>query len=176
MGLEHLKNPPITQGETQNYCWAASLSWWLKAMWNRKQDMNDIIDIYSDWVNWDDGPSFGTLTTEGLNKLVHDQRWHIHYDTKKNDKITFEYLERILSRGPVMVAYYEPKVEGYHMNVIVAGAGLGDLVSGLVVMDPNYESFQIRPLSYYKEYYSTIVFMYKASLGTEPTYGYAQSY
>jgi hypothetical protein len=176
MGLEHMKTPPVTQGENQNYCWAASLSWWLKAVWNRTYSTDELIFIYGDWINEEEGPSLGALTPEGLNKVAFDQRWHFDFDTMKNDKLTVEYLGRVLARGPVIVAYYEPEVSGYHMNVIVAGAGLNDLVSGLVVMDPNYESFQIRTIQYYKNYYSKIVFLYKTALTGEPKYAYEQSY
>lgn len=105
-----------------------------------------------------------------MSSLLHDQRWHLHYDQKKSDKITIDYLSSRLSRSPVIVAYYEPKVKGYHLNVIVAGAGLGDVASGLIVMDPNYESFQIRNLKYYKDYYSDIYFIYKAYASATPTY------
>ncbi len=176
MGIEHIKTAPVTQGSNQNYCWAASLSWWLRAVRNRKMSVDELIEIYDPWINWESGPNFGALTKEGMNKLVFDQRWHLHFDKMKNDKITIDYLSRKLAVGPVMVAYYEPKVSGYHMNVIVAGAGLGDVASGLVVMDPNYESFQIRNLKYYKDYYSEINFIYKATIGAEPVYAYQQSY
>lgn len=172
MGLEHMKTPPVTQGESENFCWAACLSWWLKAVFNREHDMNDIIGYYENWVNWEDGDNYGALNSKGIYKLIHDQRWHLFHDEMKNDKITFSYLDKILKRGPVIVAYYEPAVKGFHMNVIVAGAGLGDVASGLVVMDPNFYSFQIRNLNYYKKYYSSIYFIYKASLGSGVTYAY----
>ncbi len=172
MGLEHIKNSPVWQGENQNDCWAASLSWWLKAVFNRDLSVSDLIYDYEEVINWEEGENEGALTEKGMYRLLHDQRWHLHYDQKKNDKVTIEYLEGLLARSPVMVAYYEPKVKGFHMNVIVAGAGLGDVASGLVVMDPNYQSFQIRNLKYYKSYYSSIYFIYKASLGSAPTYAY----
>ena len=173
MGLEHLQNPPIYQGENANYCWAASLSWWLKAVRKYSYSMDDLIYTYTDWVNWEDEKAIGALTNSGMNKLLHDQRWHLFYDKKKNDKITIDYLNTLLkTRGPVLVAYYEPEVGGFHMNVIVAGAGFGDVASGLVVMDPNYKNFQIRNLNYYKKYYSTIVFAYSTQLGSTPVYGY----
>ncbi len=172
MGLEHMKTPPVTQGESDNFCWAASLSWWLKAVRNRKYEIGDLVLMYEKWVNWEEGNQYGSLTDKGMYRLIHDQRWHLFHDEKKNDKITFDYLSKILERGPVMVAYYEPKVSGFHMNVIVAGAGLGDVASGLVVMDPNYENFQIRNLKYYKEYYSSIYFIYATGSSPTPTYAY----
>jgi hypothetical protein len=98
-----------------------------------------------------------------MSKRLHDQRWFLHYDKKKNDKIKFEYLDKLLKRGPEMVAYYEPKVKGFHMNVIVAGAGLGDVASGLVVIDQNYNSFHTSNLQYYKNYYSDIYLIYKVT-------------
>jgi len=173
MGVEHLKYTPISQGENQNYCWAASLSWWLKAVFNREVSVNDLLFDYENWVNWEDGDNMGALNAKGLFRLMHDQRWHLHYDKDlDNTKITLNYLTDKLSRSPVIVAYYEPKVKGYHMNVIVAGAGFGDVASGLIVMDPNYEQFQIRNLQYYKNYYSKITFMYKAYASPTPTYAY----
>lgn len=172
MGLEHLQNPPISQGENQNYCWAASLSWWLKAVFNRNMSVDELMYDYDKYINWEEGENNGALTDKGMYRLLHDQRWHLHYDQKKNDKLTLDYLTGKLSRSPVMVAYYEPKVKGYHMNVIVAGAGIGDSLSGFLVMDPNYDSFQIRNLQYYKNYYSTIYFIYKASASPTPAYAY----
>ena len=176
MGLEHIKTPPVSQGENQNYCWAASLSWWLKATRNRDYSVGDLLYIYENWLNSEEGENYGALNEVGMYKLINDQRWHLHYDKKKTDKITAEYMNRILQRGPVMVAYYEPKVKGFHMNVIVAGAGLGDVASGLLVMDPNYGNFQIRNIKYYKDYYSDIYFIYQAALGSTVSYAYEQSY
>src|ERR1041385_9008488 len=113
MGLEHMKNPPVSQGENQNYCWAASLSWWLKAVFNRNYSVDDLIDIYDKWISWEADDNFGALNEQGMSRLAHDQRWHLYYDQKKSDKITIEYLTKVLSRSPVMVAYYEPRVKGY---------------------------------------------------------------
>lgn len=173
MGAEHLKVSPVSQGENQNYCWAASLSWWLKAVFNRNVSVNDLLFDYEEDVNWEEGENEGALNGKGLFKLMHDQRWHLHYDKElDNTKITLGYIAEKLARSPVIVAYYEPKVKGYHMNVIVAGAGLTDTVSGFFVMDPNYDSFQIRNLQYYKNYYAKITFMYKAYASPTPVYAY----
>src|ERR1044072_9571161 len=101
MGLEHIQNPPVSQGANQNYCWAASLSWWLKATFNRKYSVDDLIGIYDEWISWEGDDNFGALNEQGMSKIVHDQRWHLHYDQKKSDKITIDYLSSRLSRSPV---------------------------------------------------------------------------
>jgi hypothetical protein len=173
MGLEHLTVTPVSHGENQNYCWAASLSWWLKAVFNRNVSMDDIIYEYEDYINWEEGENTGGLNGKGLFRIMHDQRWHLHYDRElDNTKITLNYILDKLSRSPVIVAYYEPKVKGYHMNVIAAGIGITDSASCFMVMDPNFENFQPRSLQYYKNYYSRITFMYKAYASPTATYAY----
>lgn len=172
MALKHMTTPPITQGDDPNGCWAASLCWWLKAVRNLDYEYWEILVMYDQWTHKTDDANFGALTETGLFKLFNDPKWHLMYKTMKNDKLSASELNSMLARGPVLVGYYEPKVNGYHMNVIVASAGIEGWGMILTVMDPAFESFQFRTLSYYKSYYSGITFAYTMQAPAEPIYGY----
>lgn len=186
MGLEHLQYAPEWQGENTNYCWAAGLSWWLKAVRKFNYDFDTIKDIYIDWTHYEDDGNFGALNETGMYKLLNDQRWHLSYETLSSDKLTIDKITGLLQRSPIIIGYQDnnlgtdkdgKKLTGFHMNVIVAGAGKGDKLSAFFVMDPNFQTFQIRNLQYYKNTYcKNALLAYSVQLGSEPVYGYQQSY
>lgn len=172
MALKHLSIQPISQGEDPNGCWAASMSWWLKAVRNYHYDFGELIGMYDEWTYKTKDGNYGALTEKGLYRLFNDPKWHLMNKTMKNDKLNASNLGEMLDRSPVLVGYYEPEVNGYHMNVIVVAAGVDGLATMLTVMDPAYQSFQFRSLSYYKSYYSSIVFAYSMKAPSELIYGY----
>jgi hypothetical protein len=172
MALKHMAIPPVPQGDDPNGCWAASMSWWVKAVRNYEYDFVDMLVMYDEWTHKTDDANFGALTEKGLYKLFNDPKWHLVHTTIKNDKLNASTLNTMLERSPVLVGYYEPAVNGYHMNVIVASAGIDGLATMLTVMDPAFDTFQFRSLAYYKKYYSSIVFAYSMKAPAEPVYGY----
>ncbi|QQS41931.1 MAG: hypothetical protein IPM63_03015 [Acidobacteriota bacterium] len=172
MALKHLAIPPVTQGDDPNGCWAASLKWWLKAARNYEYEYWEILMMYDQWTYKGEDENYGALSEKGLFKLFNDPRWHLMYTTMKNDKLNASEIGTMLERSPVLVGYYEPKVNGYHMNVIVASAGIEGLATILTVMDPAFEAYQFRSLSYYKKYYSGITLAYSMKAPAEPVYGY----
>ena len=183
MGMEHLQYAPEWQGENTNYCWAAGLSWWLKAVRRYKYDFETIKDIYANWTNYKQ-EGFGSLTDVGMYKMLNDGRWHISYEEISSDKFTESKIKNLLRISPVIIGYHDNnlgtdedgnKLTGFHMNVIVAESGSNSNV--FTVMDPNYKSFQTRNIQYYKEYYCGKSFLaYSMTFGNQPTYGYSQSY
>lgn len=185
MALEHLQYAPEWQGENTNYCWAAGLAWWLKAVRKYNYDFETIKDIYADWTNFEDDGGFGALNEKGMYKLLNDGRWHLEYQKMSSSEFSVSKIKELLVRSPVIIGYTDnnlgtdengKKLTGFHMNVIVAGAGSGDSLSGFMVMDPNYQTFQIRNLQYYKNHYCGKAFLaYSAALSSEPVYGYEQS-
>ncbi len=172
MAFKHLSTPPISQGDDPNGCWAASLSWWLKAVRNYEYSYGDILIMYNNWTNKTEGDNYGALTETGLFRLFNDPKWHLSYTSMKNDQLSASKLDKFLVKSPVLVGYFEPKVQGFHMNIIVASAGIDGLATVLTVMDPAYTKFQLRNLSYYKNYYSDITFAYSMTAPSEPVYGY----
>ena len=66
-----------------------------------------------------DDENFVALSEAGLFKPFNDPKWHLMYKTMKNDKLDASEISTLLKRSPILVGYYEPKVNGYHMNVIV---------------------------------------------------------
>lgn len=172
MSFKHLTTPPVSQGGDPNGCWAASLSWWLKAVRGYEYSYEDICFMYDDWTHQTEDDGFGALTEKGLYLLFNDPKWHLVYETMKNSQLNASKLDKFLARSPVLVGYYEPKVQGFHMNVIVASAGIDGLATILTVMDPSFTEFQFRSLGYYKKYYSEIAFAYSMQAPSEPVYGY----
>lgn len=148
------------------------MSWWLKAVRNHEYDYAEILVMYDQWTHHTDDANYGALTEKGLFKLFNDPKWHLMYTTMKNDKLSASDLDTMLDRSPVLVGYYEPEVNGYHMNVIVASTGIDGLATVLTVMDPAFVSFQFRSLGYYKRYYSGIALAYSMKAPSEPVYGY----
>jgi hypothetical protein len=174
MAFKHLSTPPVSQGSDPNGCWAASLSWWLEAVRGYKYSFDDIIFMYEEWTHLEEDSNFGALTEKGLFKLFNDQKWHLMHKNMKNSQLNASKINGFLAKSPVLVGYYEPSVKGFHMNVIVASAGIDGLATALTVMDPAYREFQLRGLSYYKNYYSDIIFAYSMTAPSEPIYGYEE--
>lgn len=177
MALSHLQTPPVPQGGDINGCWAACLSWWLQAVRGYRYSMLDIITFYNKWVNQDEEnpEKDGALTGIGLDRILMDQRWHLDYEPKitRLEQVTPDLIEKYLVRSPILFTYYEPNVEGFHMNVIVSAVNLFDITSGMIVMDPAYPVFQIRTLGYYRKYFSKVVLAYSMRPASTPMIPYA---
>jgi hypothetical protein len=88
--------------------------------------------------------------------------------------VDMKFVDLYLNSGPTIVAYLEPAVNGYHMNILVAKVPFTE--SHMFVMDPSFDSFQIRKLQYYREKYAKLAFASSKTLGDSPTYGIQQGY
>lgn len=151
MGLEHFNVKPVQQGKEKMGCWAASMSWWSQSV--RKYTQYTMAKVAELYKNLADPPppgcTIGGLGDFGVRDMFADNRWHLWQTWQKRSEVTMTFLNTYLSAGPTFIAYYDPKLGGAHMNVIVDTVPFTD--SHLFIMDPDYASFQIRPLRYYTE-------------------------
>jgi len=176
MASNYLSVPPVYQGNT-NYCWAACMEWWLKAV--RKYqgyDMDKIIYMFSDYVNDEEGGDENALTEVGMYKLINHQAWHMWYEQDHNSHITEEKFDTLLKRGPFLIGYNEfdlgtdsegNALTGFHMNVIVEKDG-----GKYTVMDPNFTEFQTRGFEHYRKGAYKNFYAYAVKYGSAAVYGY----
>ena len=177
MASEYLSVPPVYQGNT-NYCWAACMEWWLKAVRKyQNYDMDKIIYMFSDYIQEDEeGGDSGSLTEQGMYKLLNYQGWHMWYEESHNSRITAEKFDKLLKRSPFLIGYTEfdigtdaegNQLQGFHMNVIVERNG-----EEFTVMDPNFTEFQTRSYEHYRKGAYENFYAYSMKLGSTPVYGY----
>lgn len=105
--------------EDRNACWAASLCWWLKATNKKRIEQWEIMDDeeYSDL--WDVSGSEGTISEDGILKIVKDGRWEMdHYKVDSGVNFTASLLDSFLAFGPVYIGYTDIVNGGHHVNVI----------------------------------------------------------
>ncbi len=118
MGSKYKNVKPVGQ-EDKNACWAASLSWWLRATNKRKIEQWEIMDDdrYSDL--WDVSGSGGTIQETGIVKIMTDPRWGMtHQKIHNRADLTWAVLAAFLNFGPIYIGYYDVVVGGNHVNVI----------------------------------------------------------
>jgi hypothetical protein len=157
---KYIKTLPVRQHPATNYCWAAGLSWWMKAVKNQSFDYDFIKGEYDGYISYneDDG-SYGSLNGEGMYSLLNDGRWGLDYKAPvSTQEITTELIGEKLQKSPVIIGYMESSVgndangnrlTGFHMNVIICP--VSELLVNYIVVDPNYDQFQIRNLQHYKQ-------------------------
>ncbi|MEZ5427642.1 MAG: hypothetical protein R2747_15345 [Pyrinomonadaceae bacterium] len=163
MGLEHLTTTPISQGADRNGCWAASFAWWLQAVLKKDYSFADVLQMYKKWTNYKGGENadgFGAMTDIGVRFMFNDMRFRIVGEHSDSGKLVVKRANELLNISPVLIAYYEPAVDGYHMNVLVSQVNSENLKDDMFVMDPANESFQVRKLDYYKRYNKAIYLGY----------------
>ena len=179
MSREHLNTPPVTQGEDRNGCWAASFAWWLQAVLRRNYSFEDILGMYSRWsVDLDNVESegYGALNEWGVKIMFNDSRFPVVGIPAMSSSLRIDQVAGLLEKSPVLIAYYEPKVNGYHMNVLAALKNVSAAASGMFVMDPAFTEFQDRQLDYYKRYTKPLYLGYRIGYSPEPVYAYESSY
>ena len=183
MSFDWKANPVINQGEG-NYCWAACLAWWLKAVRKyTKYDMEEIIYRYSDYTTGSSDGDFMSLNEKGMYKLLNDPAWHLSYHQQEQSGVTVEKFESILkNRGPFLIGYTENNIgtdadgnplTGFHMNVVIQREGFD---GEFLVMDPNWHVFDIRKPVYYRQGTADVLMAYSTKLGPGATYGYDWDY
>lgn len=111
---------------------------------------NDLINRYVKY--WDarqqidgkDNPEYGTVSAENFVKIVSQPAISMEYLVCT--VLDLQVIRQKLAKSPVMITYYEPKVKGFHVNVIHStnsDHSLGDIN----VMEPNggrFESKDVR--------------------------------
>jgi hypothetical protein len=175
MSREHLNTPPVTQGDDRNGCWAASFSWWLRAVLRRDYSFEDVLAMYNRWtVDIDnvESESYGALNEWGVRLMFNDTRFPVVGMPAMSSDLRVDQVAGLLERSPVLIAYYEPDVSGYHMNVLVTVKNTSAATAGILVMDPAFTEFQDRKLDYYKRYTKPLYLGYRMGYSPETSYGY----
>jgi hypothetical protein len=134
---------PVAQFD-QTACWAASLDWWLKCMQPARTPISqyDIINAFNAYWNHDeDSSEYGTVSAENLVRIVADDRFGLAYTVKSQFDVPF--IRNKLTRGPVLLGYYEPDVSGFHA-VVIHTAHPGSANGDVSIMDPNGGRFRSR--------------------------------
>jgi hypothetical protein len=171
---------PITQGVDKNGCWAASFAWWCQAVLQRDVTFEDALQMYARWsvdLSNDESENYGALTQWGVRIMFNDNRFPVIGEVTDSSKLRVDQIRRLFDRGPILIAYFEPYVNGYHMNVLVAPLNSANTVGEMIVMDPSYNTFQNRNLNYYKKYTKEIFLGYRMNQAAPvPQYAYESSY
>lgn len=134
MGKNYMHIPAVGQIDP-TLCWAACLSWWLKAAKNRKIDQSVLRDRH--YQLWDDD---GTMSNQGMTNLICDSRYNMTFDRYMiASQLTPNALQEHLDYGPVYIAYTETSTQKQHVNVIWFMSGTGNN-RDLAVMEPEFQA------------------------------------
>lgn len=128
-------------------CWAASLSWWLKAVGGRGEFTQE--DLLQEYAQYWKSTSDGTITKAGMSKLVYDPRWRMDVQWILGFQFSEAILAEHIARGPIYIGYYEKKVGGNHVNVIYQSLEKSGEIR-VKVMEPDGGKHRTRNLSYYR--------------------------
>lgn len=116
-------------------CWAASLSWWLKAAKSRNIPQETLRDRH--YQMWDDD---GTLSDQAMKDLITDNRYGMKLHQFLNaTTLTSATLQQHLEKGPVYIAYKEASSLKKHVNVILGCRDI-DGTAWVVAMEPQSQA------------------------------------
>ncbi len=129
----------------QTACWAAGLEWWLRCM-HQSRAVRSQIDLINQfrahWNTDEDSPNYGTITGEGLGQIMADSSIRMSHVVKASGTWDGSFVSGKLSTSPVLIAYNELEVGGFHVNIIHS---LNDTETADVnVMDPNRGRYRTR--------------------------------
>jgi len=137
---------PVAQFD-QTACWAAGLEWWLRCMSgsrafrNQYTLINDFVQYWDSTGDPETNPEYGTITGEGLGHVMDDSRIQMDYVVKGTGIWDGSFIEGKLAISPVLIAYNETEVNGFHVNIIHS---LNTSAPDVNVMDPNRGRFRTR--------------------------------
>lgn len=124
-------NTPAIGQIDPTLCWAACLSWWMKAVKRIEVKQTTLRDRH--YKMWDDD---GTLSDQAMMKLIRNKRYGMTFDSFINaTTFTAESLQEHLDYSPVYVAYTETSSQTKHVNVIYGLTGTGGSAQ-VSVMEP----------------------------------------
>jgi hypothetical protein len=128
MGYDYTKKLKPEGQIHGNACWAASISWWLRAMAlvgkRRQLDQVEMIDKFSSYMDYSGGVSPKNIKRVCESAEVRIELKFVTPDVLKKD---FKF------DSPCLIIFNYPKVGGTHMNVIFNQ--IGDTVA---CMEPFY--------------------------------------
>ena len=131
MGTIYEKLPPIGQFDDYS-CWAASLSWWLKAVGGGRPALSQgqLISEFSQYCDENGGMPPRTFR----DKVCTDARFRLKMTFVSSADLSFYDISE-----PKLIAYYYPEAGGTHMNVVFKSAFDGSAMSVTVgCMEPFY--------------------------------------
>ena len=132
-------------------CWAAGLEWWLRCMRDSRSlitQLNLINRFASLWNQDEDSPEYGTITGEGLGVVMNDDAIRMDHVVRTASSWDKDFINTKLPISPVLIGYYEPEVNGFHVNIIHS---LNNTETADVnVMDPNGGRFRTRSNRHFK--------------------------
>ena len=150
MGYDYRKKLKPEGQVHSNACWAASITWWLKAMAlelrRLPDEQNKLLAEFNNYAILGGG-----VRTEGIRKIVESAkvRMYLQYVTPSSLKNDFYFS------SPSIIIYNYPQAGGTHMNVIFDQQG--DTVMCMepfypLIADKNGErkgAYFRRPLSFF---------------------------
>ena len=130
----YLHIPAIGQKDP-TLCWAASLSWWMKAAKSINIAQTTLRDRH--FRIWNDD---GTMFDQAIMDLIRDKRYGMTFDRFANaTQFTADALQQHLDYGPVYVAFTETSTQSKHVNVIFGLSGTGNSAY-VAVMEPQSDT------------------------------------
>lgn len=134
----------------QTACWAASLEWWLRCMHQSRTVRNqlDLVNQFVDyWDHDESSPGYGTITGIGLGHIMADSSIRMNHVVRASGTWDGSFISGKLPVSPVLIAYNELEVGGFHVNIIHS---LNDTETADVnVMDPNRGRYRTRSHSHF---------------------------
>lgn len=129
----------------QTACWAAGLEWWLRCMQSVRTVKNqlDLVNQFVAYWNHDeDDPEYGTIDGYGLGHIMDDASVRMSHVVRAASSWDRSFVSEKIDISPVLLAYNEPEVGGFHVCVIHS---LNNTSSADVnVMDPNGGRYRTR--------------------------------
>lgn len=133
-------------------CWAASMEWWLKYMSPKRNVVDQINILTINGVAQNTDPNTGGLNQAGMKALFNHGPFRMRHKRYAGGSMdTTKINGRLMRKGPIVIIYNEPAVNGYHANVIVPPRDYANTTSllYLTTMDPNTATFENRPFQHY---------------------------
>jgi hypothetical protein len=132
-------------------CWAAGLEWWLRCMRQSRSLITqlNLINRFVEFWNHDESSSeYGTIDGFGLAHVMDDEAIRMEYVVRAAGSWDKDFINGKLDISPVIIAYHEPEVNGFHVNVIHS---LNNTETADVnVMDPNGGRYRTRSNRHFK--------------------------
>lgn len=131
MGTAYEKIPPIGQFDDYS-CWAASLSWWLKAVRGGRPALSQsqLIEEFSQYCDDNGGMPPRTFR----DKVCADARFRLKMTFVTAADLSYYQLDT-----PKLIVYNYPEAGGTHMNVVFKSAFDGHAMQVTIgCMEPFY--------------------------------------
>ncbi len=131
---------PAVKQPTPTTCWAASLSWWGKALKGGRPSLSVDL-VVSKYSNLADGASLG-LSFGNMIAILKREEWKAVGSHLEGSMLDYKFLKmHIRASGPVVVGYPLNKDEGHYVVVVAPSISRAKL-EDFIVMDPLTGSYR----------------------------------